>query len=152
VFLFAGDELGYADVETEEPALDRHGRDRFRVPMRWDAGPNGGFTTGTPWLAAASDLGPSVATQARDPESFQSLVTAAVALHTELGAAPAELLDSPEGTIVMRRGNRVTAVNLGDAEQPAPPAIELRLEARPGDGADLSVIPGHGGWVATLRD
>jgi oligo-1,6-glucosidase len=27
------------------------GRDNSRTPMQWTAGPNGGFTTGTPWLA-----------------------------------------------------------------------------------------------------
>jgi oligo-1,6-glucosidase len=26
------------------------GRDNARTPMQWDAGPNGGFTTGQPWL------------------------------------------------------------------------------------------------------
>ena len=27
------------------------GRDNSRTPMHWTSGPNGGFTTGTPWLA-----------------------------------------------------------------------------------------------------
>jgi oligo-1,6-glucosidase len=27
------------------------GRDNSRTPMQWTAGPNGGFTTGKPWLA-----------------------------------------------------------------------------------------------------
>jgi hypothetical protein len=42
------------------------------------------------------------------------------------------------------------AVNLTDAPTPAPTAATgtLVLEARPGDGADLSVIPAHGGWIA----
>ncbi len=29
-------------------------RDHARAPMPWNAGPNGGFTTGTPWLRMAS--------------------------------------------------------------------------------------------------
>jgi oligo-1,6-glucosidase len=30
--------------------LAKIGRDNARTPMQWDAGPNGGFTTGVPWL------------------------------------------------------------------------------------------------------
>ncbi|GAA3327973.1 hypothetical protein GCM10020331_070070 [Ectobacillus funiculus] len=28
----------------------KRGRDNSRTPMQWNAEPNGGFTTGTPWL------------------------------------------------------------------------------------------------------
>ncbi len=59
--LYYGDELGIgrvdiarADVkdprwELREPGLGL-GRDPSRTPMPWDASPNGGFTTGVPWL------------------------------------------------------------------------------------------------------
>jgi oligo-1,6-glucosidase len=78
-FLYQGDELGmtnypfegisqYDDVEVKGlwrtlvetgkvPAsellanLRETSRDHARTPMQWSAGPNGGFTTGTPWLA-----------------------------------------------------------------------------------------------------
>ena len=30
--------------------INEVGRDNARTPMQWDASPNGGFTTGTPWL------------------------------------------------------------------------------------------------------
>lgn len=33
-------------------ALRRTSRDNARTPMQWTAGPNAGFTTGTPWIAA----------------------------------------------------------------------------------------------------
>jgi alpha-glucosidase len=152
VFLFQGDELGYPNARVDGPPLDRSGRDAFRVPMRWDDSDNGGFTAGRPWLSAATGPAASVQAQSRDPASFLSLVRAAVALHGELAGASAELLESPPGTIAIRRGEHLVAVNLSDTPQPAPRATELKLEARPGDGLDLSVIPAHGGWVARLGD
>jgi alpha-glucosidase len=152
VFLFQGDELGSADAETQGPGLDRHGRDGFRVPMRWDDTPQGGFSSGEPWLRATGRLPASVEEQSRDPDSLQALVSAAIALHAELGSDRGQVRDSAEGTIVLERGGHVIAVNLSETARPGPTAGELRLEARPGDGADLSVIPAHGGWVATVPD
>jgi oligo-1,6-glucosidase len=40
-------------VSHEEMMLGIHanGRDNARTPMQWDASPNGGFTSGTPWIA-----------------------------------------------------------------------------------------------------
>lgn len=76
-FLYQGQEIGmrncrmdgiedYDDLETrnqyqlalkagfcEKEALEfcfKHSRDNARTPMQWSSGPNGGFTTGTPWL------------------------------------------------------------------------------------------------------
>lgn len=76
-FLFQGQEIGmtncrmesveeYNDINTKneyqvalaaglspEEALEaccRFSRDNSRTPMQWDASPNAGFTTGTPWL------------------------------------------------------------------------------------------------------
>jgi alpha-glucosidase len=153
VFVFQGDELGYPNIETTPPEQDRSGRDKFRVPMRWDDTAQGGFTTGTPWLTSSAALPPSAAAQASDPASFQELVTTAVAVHAALGDTPATLLDSAPNTLVLTRGRHVIAVNLGDTSQAAPDtgAGELVLEARPGDGADLRTIPAHGGWLATCR-
>jgi alpha-glucosidase len=150
VFLFQGDELGCADAETQGPALDRHGRDGFRIPMRWDDTAQGGFSSGAPWLGATSPLPASVEEQSRDPHSFQALVSAAIAFHAEVGSDRGQVRDSAEGTIVLERGGHVIAVNLSGTARPGPAAGELRIEARPGDGADLTVIPAHSGWVATL--
>lgn len=78
-FLYQGDELGmtnypfhgiedYDDVEVKGQWHDfvesgkvsaeeylshlrQTSRDNARTPMQWSAAPNGGFTTGTPWLA-----------------------------------------------------------------------------------------------------
>jgi alpha-glucosidase len=58
--MYYGDEIGIAKVEIppdavqdpwekNEPGLGL-GRDPQRTPMHWNASPNGGFTTGRPWL------------------------------------------------------------------------------------------------------
>lgn len=53
--------------------ISHKGRDNARTPMQWDDSANGGFTTGTPWLA----LNPNYASinaksQVNDPESIFS--------------------------------------------------------------------------------
>jgi hypothetical protein len=74
-----------------------------------------------------------------------------MAVRSRLAAHETRLLQSEPGTIVLQRGDHAVAVNLSDAPQPAPVAPgELALEARPGDGADLSVIPAHGGWIGRI--
>lgn len=40
---------GKTDAEAMA-AIHRVGRDNARTPMQWTAGPNAGFTTGTPWM------------------------------------------------------------------------------------------------------
>ncbi|WP_285114440.1 alpha-glucosidase [Leifsonia sp. fls2-241-R2A-40a] len=47
----AVDILG-APAEQVLAALRRTSRDNARTPMQWTAGPNAGFTSGTPWIAA----------------------------------------------------------------------------------------------------
>ena len=42
-------ERGMTENEFLELVHD-NGRDNVRTPMQWDNSPNGGFTTGTPWL------------------------------------------------------------------------------------------------------
>lgn len=59
--------------------LQAHSRDNSRTPMQWTAGPNGGFTTGEPWIS----VNPNTASinaegQVDDPDSifayYQSLI------------------------------------------------------------------------------
>ncbi|MEU0492085.1 alpha-glucosidase [Nocardiopsis sp. NPDC006139] len=81
-YVYQGEELGmanagfsdiseYRDVETHNHYLHamaagadesrvmagiaRMSRDNARTPMQWDASPNAGFTTGTPWIAVNPD-------------------------------------------------------------------------------------------------
>ncbi|MFJ5656345.1 alpha-glucosidase [Streptomyces microflavus] len=52
------------------PGLRAMGRDNARTPMQWDASPQAGFTTGTPWLSVNPDHTEVNATAARaDPDS-----------------------------------------------------------------------------------
>jgi alpha-glucosidase len=153
VFLFQGDELGVGDAEMAGPVQDRNHRDGFRVPMIWDDdADHGGFTAGTPWLMPRDPQPPGVAQQGHDPASTLSLVRRVLALRAELGADQGEVLQSAPGTIALRRGNHLVAVNLDDTAQPAPATASRQpvLEARPGDGGDPNMIPAHGGWIAKL--
>lgn len=148
VFMFQGDELGMPDVPVTGEPQDRNGRDPFRVPMRWDDSEHWGFSTAVPWLqsAARQDV-PSVDAQDADPESMLSLTRRAIAMRREMSGA-AELLESAPQTIVIGRDDHVVAVNVGDELAPAVGGGQLVLEAHPGDGRDLRVIPPHGGWIA----
>jgi oligo-1,6-glucosidase len=59
-----------ADPDEVLVALAAKSRDNARTPMLWDDGPHGGFTTGTPWLAAHSDRGEiNAAAAVADPDS-----------------------------------------------------------------------------------
>ncbi|MEV4702243.1 alpha-glucosidase [Actinoplanes sp. NPDC049316] len=50
--------------------LRARGRDNARTPMQWDASPNAGFTTGTPWLAVnPNHTEINAAAAAKDPDS-----------------------------------------------------------------------------------
>jgi alpha-glucosidase len=60
ICLWQGEELGQTDTDLALEELtdpqgiafwpEPVGRDNTRTPMVWDASPQGGFTTGTPWL------------------------------------------------------------------------------------------------------
>ena len=74
--LYAGEEIGMEDADPAilpRPAFDRAGRDGYRTPMQWDASPNGGFTTGTPWLPLVDPALRNVAAQRDDPDSLLQL-------------------------------------------------------------------------------
>lgn len=65
--------------------LSSTSRDNARTPMQWDATPNAGFTTGTPWIAVnpnARDI--NVAAQDDDPRSVLAYYRALIALRHAL--------------------------------------------------------------------
>ena len=82
--VYYGDEIGMTNVpippERVQDPWEKNlpgrglGRDPERTPMQWDATPNAGFTTGTPWLPVADDFATtSVAAQRDEPRSLLTL-------------------------------------------------------------------------------
>src|SRR5205807_560541 len=68
-----GEEVGMRDV-PQARATDPDGRDAFRTPMQWNAGPGAGFTTGSPWLPISETTDRvSVAAEDADPGSLLNL-------------------------------------------------------------------------------
>jgi alpha-glucosidase len=85
--MYYGDEIGMLEAqlprsEWRDPQGLRGGptRDGCRTPMRWDASPLAGFTTGTPWLPIDQPPGTDVADQRDDPLSMLTLVRALLKL------------------------------------------------------------------------
>ena len=59
-------------------------RDNARTPMQWDDSPNGGFTTGTPWLGVNPNYTTiNAAAQQKDPHSIWSFYRNLIALRKE---------------------------------------------------------------------
>jgi alpha-glucosidase len=146
-FIFQGDEIGMPDGPGVDPPLDRADRDRFRHPMQWDPTPNGGFTTGTPWLPSVDPHTRNVAAQEHDAGSTLHLVRRMSELRRGLGES-ISIPDSPPGTVVIERGDHIAAVNLGNERAEINLAAEIVVEARPGDGSDRGALPPNGGWIA----
>ncbi|WP_158861919.1 alpha-glucosidase [Leifsonia sp. AG29] len=62
-------------------ALRRTSRDNARTPMQWSAGPNAGFSSGTPWIAPnPNHTSINAADQREDPESVFSHYRRLIAL------------------------------------------------------------------------
>ncbi len=59
-------------------------RDHARTPMRWDATPNGGFTTGTPWIQGDRDYEYyNVEQESKDPDSVLNFYKKLIAFRKE---------------------------------------------------------------------
>jgi len=93
-FFFMGDEIGRKRVpipsdrvrDPFEKLVPGYGlcRDPERAPMRWDDTPNGGFTSGDPWLPLEHpDGAANVAAQQYDTRSMLALFRALLALRRE---------------------------------------------------------------------
>jgi alpha-glucosidase len=75
-FLYYGEEIGMADGPVPPGrVVDVAGRDPERTPMQWDGTPNGGFTTGEPWLPVSGETDTiNVEAQRSDPASMLAFV------------------------------------------------------------------------------
>jgi alpha-glucosidase len=126
--LYYGDEIGMTDV-----AVRRHdpaGRDGERTPMQWT--PDGGFTTGDPWLPYG-DLAVNVA----DEPALLRLHRALIALRREFAEADYRTLHAADGVLAYARGrNHVIALNLTGEPRPLPVPGELLLSTHLDDGAE----------------
>ena len=104
-------------------------RDNARTPVQWDAGPNAGFTTGTPWIAVNPDhVDWNAAAQRDDPDSVLSFYRRLVAL---------------------RHDSDVVA--LGDFTMLLPQHEQVYAFTRALDGEELLVVCNVGGAEVDLR-
>jgi alpha-glucosidase len=168
--LYYGDELGMEDVHVprhlqRDGFADREGgptRDPGRTPMPWDgAAPLAGFApagTETTWLPLGPDVTErNVAAQADDPTSPLALYRALLALRrerVELRRGDLATVDAPEGVVAYVRaapeGRALVALNLTDAQRPAPTAADgapLLLSTRLDDGPPPGVLRPYEGVV-----
>jgi glycosidase len=108
-FLYQGDEIGIPNGPGREPPYDRAGRDRLRHPMQWDATPNGGFSSGEPWLRPIDPGERNVAGQREDPNSLLHEYRRLIAAKKALG--PFRLLAPEPDAVAYERGGATIVVN-----------------------------------------
>ncbi|MBO9714196.1 alpha-amylase family glycosyl hydrolase [Sphingomonas sp.] len=133
--LYYGDELGLEDVaippdlvqdprELNEPGIGM-GRDPVRTPMPWDASPQAGFTTGTPWLPLNPDWATrNVVAERADAGSMWTLTRELLALrraHPALSIGSWHAYDAEGDVLAYERRHQgawlLVALNLGGREQ-----------------------------------
>jgi alpha-glucosidase len=139
--LYYGDEIGMHQVaitpdqvrdpfEKNVPGIGV-GRDGCRTPMQWNAAPNAGFSSTTPWLPLADDfVHENVVNHEADERSILSLYKALITLRKRLPALVTGdyVPMAAEGDLLLYRrqapqGSVLIALNLG-----AEP-VELQSEA-----------------------
>jgi oligo-1,6-glucosidase len=81
---FAAAMVAGEDAVSVLAALRKMSRDNARTPVQWDASPNAGFTTGTPWLPVNPDHGQwNAEAQRDDPTSVLAHYRRLIALRHE---------------------------------------------------------------------
>jgi alpha-glucosidase len=145
-FVYQGDEIGLANGPGADPPYDRAGRDPMRHPMQWEATPNGGFTSGKPWLPAIDPAERNVEAQRNDPDSLLHLYRRLIDVRARLGRG-FRLLDAAEGVVAYERGEHVVAINTTATPRPAPSTGAPELTTHPDALSDGLLAP-HAGAIA----
>jgi alpha-glucosidase len=141
VYVYNGDELGLANVDLPDGALQdptwersghtERGRDGERVPLPWSGTrpPYGFSTTPDTWLPMPDDWAASTAqAQERDHGSTLWLYRRALKLRRNLPDLTADelaWLDAPAGCLAYRRGDVTVLLNAADAAVALPAGDEL---------------------------
>ena len=105
--------------------ISRTSRDNARTPFQWDAGPNGGFTTGRPWLGVNHNCAEiNLASQEDGPDSSWSWYKDLCALRKErevLRRGDFEALETGDQVFAYRRslGEERMTVILNFSDRPA---------------------------------
>ncbi|MBJ3763254.1 alpha-amylase [Maribius pontilimi] len=154
LMLFQGEELGLPHPTlSKEATRDPHdllywpdgpGRDGARVPLPWDDGPNGGFSSGTPWLPMGWPAGLSVAAQDSDPQSVLSFYRRVLALRGQAGFPDPDTVSADVEGAVLR-----LAIEAGGASWRGVFDFGDRI-ALPEDGETIVEVTGPSRFAARL--
>jgi alpha-glucosidase len=145
VCLWQGEELGQTDTELSfEEMTDPQGiafwpapvgRDGTRTPMVWNDGPQGGFTTGTPWLPVKPpQLARNVAGQSGHAGSVLEQYRAMLAFRRAtpvLRDGTIQFLDTPDPVLAFQRGEGQGALLCLFNLSPEPVALAFDAVATP---------------------
>jgi oligo-1,6-glucosidase len=142
--------------------LRARGRDNARTPMQWDASPQAGFTTGTPWLAVNPNyVEINAAAQRDDPDSVFHYYRQLIDLrHTEPAVVDGDftmLLPDDDRLYAFTRRRGTTELLVignftGDTVQAEIPdaaswsGAELVLSNLPAPATELTLAP----WQAVI--
>jgi len=151
-YLYNGDELGLANVDLPDEALQDptwensghtvRGRDGERVPLPWSGDkPPFGFSgenpTGDPWLPMPQEwAGLTAADQDTDPDSTLNLYRKTLSLRHSLPVLQGTdfaFADGPEEVLAYRRGDLLVLANMS-ADPVALPDGEVVHSSAPVDG------------------